>query len=153
MSKSRTLRAMLPRATGSALARWLVALRDKRLARLFTEAVFDEIYRLKMWQGGRGPSDPDSQGRWSEGHAAYVPSLIRQLGARTPVDLGCGDFEVGQRLLALAERYIGIEVSRVIGAINQRCWDARLNVEFNQVDIPFDPPRQGDLILVGQVLI
>jgi SAM-dependent methyltransferase len=58
-----------------------------------------------------GPPCPGSRGDEAAAKAAWLSTLVRGSGARSLVDLGCGDGTVGA--LVDVESYVGVDVSHV----------------------------------------
>jgi len=67
------------------------------------------------------------------------------------VDLGCGDFGVGSRLLAPDLRYTTIDIVPDLVEYNRKRF-AGMSVEFKCLNIIDDELPKGDLCLVRQVL-
>jgi SAM-dependent methyltransferase len=119
--------------------------------------VFDDIYRTGEW--GRGDDAGPYSGTGSRGPVvdAYVPVIaefVRTHQVSSIVDVGCGDFYVGSRLLNLvgpSVRYIGVDVSSIVIEHNVRV-HARANVRFERADASQGPLPDGDLCLVRQVM-
>jgi hypothetical protein len=98
----------------------------------------------------------------SSGPGSHKPSIIQPyikvmretiqtLGCKQIVDLGCGDFHVGQQILPVCQRYTDCDVSDVILRQNMETYnDPRL--DFQQIDITADDLPLGDIALVRQVL-
>ena len=89
----------------------------------------------------------------------YVESISRVLRSRTAdrplriIDLGCGDFSVGRRLLGAAENitYVGCDiVPELVQAHSRSVDDPR--VSFQALDIVIDDLPDGDICLVREVL-
>lgn len=123
--------------------------------------VFREAYKNNVWG-----SDTRSQffsGVGSRGDAveAYVRGMTRLLEQHASelgrplrvVDLGCGDFEVGQALLARVPdlTYIGCDIVPELVAHHTRAY-ANERISFRQLDIVADPLPEADVCLVRQVL-
>ncbi len=138
----------------------VTAVRQKREATRRKQA-FGQIYRESRW--GRDPSTKYYSGHGSRGHAvdAYVDSMAERLAADqqalgrplTIVDVGCGDFEVGRRLLQrLPEaRYIGCDlVPDMIASHQKEYGDHRTS--FMVLDAVEDELPAGDVCLIRQVL-
>src|SRR4051794_20640449 len=76
------------------------------------EQIFSDIYKNNRWGGEPGTyssgdgSRPDVIGPY----ISAVRELIRRERATRIVDLGCGDFEVGRKLLSPELTYIGCDV-------------------------------------------
>ena len=78
--------------------------------------------------------------------------FIRQHQINMIVDLGCGDFQVGQRILAEADcSYIGVDVVPDLIARNNRLF-GNDRVAFICADISLEELPDGDLCLIRQVL-
>ncbi|MEM9596438.1 MAG: methyltransferase [Acidobacteriota bacterium] len=119
------------------------------------EEVFTGIYTTNRWGGeagefcsGRG----SSQASIVEPYVATISDLADRLGFRGTafVDLGCGDFQVGRRLLPLCSSYVGVDVVPALVARNQRDFgDER--TRFEHLDIISQPLPEGDVCFVRQV--
>ena len=115
--------------------------------------IFSEIYRKKLWGGrfsigpcsGSGSRDPTMVAPYVEA----VRCFLSKLGGPSVVDVGCGDFHVGSRLVTCAGRYIGCDVVDFVIAENQR---RHPGVEFVVCDAVTDDLPRGDVVLVRQVL-
>lgn len=71
-------------------------------------AVFSAIYEADRWTGGSGPgSRPD----FCRPLVGWLTRYIRETGARSLVDLGCGDFQWMPAVLAATRiDYTGVDV-------------------------------------------
>lgn len=138
------------------LRRWNLKRREKRST---PREVFSEIYERGLW--GESLDDLSSGGgtiheKYVEPYVQLVARCSDALGlARTRlVDLGCGDFVVGRRLVErLGDRvdYVGVDV--VPGLVDRnRDRFAAPGVRFECLDIIAEPLPEGDLCLVRQVL-
>jgi SAM-dependent methyltransferase len=70
------------------------------------------------------------------------------------VDVGCGDFQVSQRILARLPdtvRYTGLDVSQVVIERNNDLF-ARDGIAFVRCDAALDELPSGDLVLIREVL-
>jgi SAM-dependent methyltransferase len=122
-----------------------------------TREVFETIYRKKMWGGhvfgGRFYSGSGSRDkRLIEPYIAAVGAYLVGWGAKpVVVDIGCGDFHVGRKMIALARRYVGCDiVPSLIEHLRDRFRDPRL--EFRLVDAIEDHLPTGDIAIIRQVL-
>ena len=142
-----TLKRLLPARLLSSYHAFKVALEEKRDARRTPEQVFSEIYRKRKW----GVSDrPFCSGAGTENEtavAAYVDVIRPYLNGRV-VDLGCGDFTVGRRLLPFCEQYIGVDV---VPELIHHLRTTELKGSFLCLDIIEGTLPQGDVCLVRQV--
>jgi hypothetical protein len=139
----------------------------KRAAHLFMNKerrrrqIFRDIYKDGLWgkdQQSRFFSGVGSRGGAANTYVEKMAALIElhaaELG-RSPVvvDLGCGDFEVGNALLSRLPNitYVGCDiVPELIAHHNQHYGTDRIS--FRQIDIVVDPLPAGDICLVRQVL-
>lgn len=90
-----------------------------------------------------GPSQP---------YVDTIRKYILESGANSVVDLGCGDFRVGSRIVAgLGIRYTGVDIARPLIA-HLSATAAGPTIDFQCLNIVDDPLPQGDLYLIRQVL-
>ena len=143
----RVLRPIVPPALRAWLRGWLG--NGTRAER------FSTIYRNGDW-GGRGR-------RFYSGDGSYTPEVIDPyvsavrafLAARASrpivVDLGCGDFTAGSKLVDLARSFVGCDVVPELIERNQRLF-VRDGLTFAVLDAVVDPLPPGDVVIVKQVL-
>jgi len=149
------LRSVAPRFLKDFLrGRKIARLRARNAGRSVRE-LFEEIYSANKWGGLEGAlcSGSGSTDEHARPYATAVGRFIAEQGIRHVVDLGCGDFTVGARLLAagLAElRYTGIDVVAEVIRRNTEKFGSD-QVAFECRDIVEDQLPQGELCLVRQV--
>ena len=133
---------------------WVLPRIHRKYASLPLKATFQEIYSTKSWGDNGAPfcSGQGSSGPVSTQYCDAVIGFIRDHQIRSVVDLGCGDFAVGRRIVeATGVDYIGIDV--VPELIEHHVQTVNLpRVTFRLADITSDPLPSGDLCLVRQVL-
>jgi len=115
--------------------------------------VFSSIYADNTWGGGRGEFCSGS-GSTAEQAALYAEAMLafmQREGVSSVVDLGCGDFEVGSRLVGQGASYAGVDVVPSLIARNTERF-ATDGVSFVCADITTDDLPEGELCLVRQVL-
>ena len=114
--------------------------------------IFTKIYDSGAWGGVPGTyySGSGSDDAASQPYVDYVRQFIIDQGICRVVDLGCGDFRVGQRLRLPRVLYTGVDVVDGLIAHNQKCY-ADDNTRFECLDITRDELPPGDLCLVRQV--
>ena len=116
---------------------------------------FTEIYRRKLWGQLEGEgffSGGGSLERFAGPYAERVKAFIAERGITTVIDLGCGDFRVGQRICeGSAVRYIGVDVVPDLIARNKSKF-AFNGVDFKCLNIIEDQLPVGELCLIRQVL-
>ncbi|MDZ7718944.1 MAG: class I SAM-dependent methyltransferase [Balneolaceae bacterium] len=120
------------------------------------EEVFTEIYKKDLW------------GKADEGYFSGIGSLNDLIVSRyvntiteeadrqgfrdkTFVDLGCGDFRVGQQLVPLSSKYIAVDVVKPLIEYNLKKYAAE-KIEFHHLDIVNDELPEGEVCFVRQVL-
>lgn len=120
-----------------------------------SEAVFTDIYAKNAWGGAKGEFF-SGRGSVDEDLVAPYISLVSDtvsrdgLAGSTFVDLGCGDFRIGHRLLPFCSRYTGVDVVRPLVDRNQEQYGCD-TVRFVALDIVADALPVGEVCLVRQV--
>jgi SAM-dependent methyltransferase len=114
--------------------------------------IFSEIYDRNLWQGEAGThsSGPGSLEQVNDAYINLVLSLIAREKIATIVDLGCGDFRVGQRIARSGASYIGCDVCPSVIERNSRVFTG-CGIEFRTIDAVTDPLPPGDLCIIRQV--
>lgn len=114
------VKAILPHFVLNGVGRIKRQIEARRNASQSPEQVFSRIYRTRQWGSG-GPGAHSSgfhSGNGSTDEAIvgpYVDRIRKELTSCGPakpkvVDLGCGDFSVGSRILDCCSEYIGVDV-------------------------------------------
>ena len=137
-AETRTLRAVIERAAGNQ-------------GRSSAE-VFGEIYRTNAWGGEAGNyfSGTGSIGRAADAYVQAVNGFITKQGISSVVDIGCGDYRIGQKIAC--DRYVGIDVVDALIERNREQF-ASDSVDFTCLDAATAPELpSGELCLVRQVL-
>jgi hypothetical protein len=120
---------------------------------------FQSAYGRRQWGLEKGTQFFSGAGSRGACADVYVESISRVLRSRTAdrplriVDLGCGDFSIGRRLLAAAENitYVGCDiVPELVQAHSSGIDDPRAS--FQTLDIVIDDLPDGDICLVREVL-
>ena len=127
---------------------------EKRLADKPAAEVFSTIYRKNVWGGQRrkyysgwGSRDPIIV----EPYIRAVSAHLKQKARPSVVEIGCGDFQVGRRLVPYVSRCIACDI--VSDLIEHHRRNLKLeNVEFRVVNAIEDELPSGDIVLVRQVL-
>jgi SAM-dependent methyltransferase len=115
-------------------------------------AAFRRHYERRDWLE---PETVSGRGSSLERTAAVrreLPGLLQELGVRSVIDAGCGDFHWFRTLDLELESYLGIEVVEELVAANR----ARHGTErrrFASLDIIRDPLPRADLILSRDCLV
>jgi hypothetical protein len=144
---------MLSLLAGRALPNWFDAWHRRR--------AFQGAYGRAQWgleEGAQFFSGAGSRGACADTYVACISKMLRSRSRHLDrplriVDLGCGDFSIGRRLLTAAENvtYIGCDiVPELVQVHSAHVRDPR--VSFQQLDIVADPLPDGDVCLVREVL-
>ncbi len=120
-----------------------------------TQEVMGTIYKKKAWGGRKHDFYSGLGSHLSKIVDPYVKKMLQFLGAFDPkltiCDLGCGDFNVGNRLVDYSAKYIGVDiVPELIARNKERFKDPKL--EFRCLNIVTEDLPMADCILVRQVL-
>jgi len=150
------LRALVPPSLRRLRRRALVRLEERHLARLSPAQIFSQIYADGVWGGapgrdyfsGTGSHDPDCLLPYVEAVRRFAAGFSPPLDA---VDLGCGDFNVGQRVRDCFGAYRARDVVPELIARNRERF-AGLDVDFACSDIAAEPLPPGDLVMIRQVM-
>ncbi len=129
---------------------------DEVFAPLDHKAVFNRIYGTGVWGKKAGEEFFSGPGSHDDSLVGpYVESVKRFLAtigaAPSVVDLGCGDFNVGQYIRPYCGRYVACDVVPGLIAHNARKF-ASLNVDFQCVDMVDEALPTGQVIILRQVL-
>jgi SAM-dependent methyltransferase len=114
-----------------------------------------QIYKQHMWGGkevdfysGEGSHDPYLVEPYVEVVSTFLNSFESPLSV---VDLGCGDFNVGKRLIAFTEYYVAVDIVPELIERNKKVFiDERL--EFRCLDLATGELPFGDVALLRNVL-
>lgn len=119
-------------------------------------AIFDNVYRDRLWSIG---DDPTAE--FYSGIGSYDPSvvdytdlvkrLIEELGIKSVIEIGCGDFAVASKYVSECRSYTGIEVVKRLAEHNQRKF-GNASVKFIWLDASQSKLPRSDLCIIRQVL-
>ena len=125
--------------------------RNRNKKRLVKD-VFTRVYRENDWGGKVGDfcSGSGSNEYLASIYADMVKNFIKERHISTIVDLGCGDFVVGRKLLEEGIIYIGVDIVDELVERNRSTF-SNANVSFVSLDIISDPLPEGELCLIRQV--
>ena len=128
----------------------------RELARLDSQSMFSEIYRKGYW--GSSPNQPFYSGSGSHDKTQTLPyinavnSLITSLPERPVIiDLGCGDFNIGEQLYSHAQHYHAIDIVPELITYNQQYFKAD-KLTFKCMDATIETLPEGDILMIRQVL-
>ncbi len=126
---------------------------------LSVDETFEKVYAENKWgRSNSGVPFYSGDGSVAEKSEAYEDYVVRVLGGdqslKTWVDIGCGDFQVADRVLRRLDgkvRYIGVDVARSLIEWHRQ-EHARDGVSFVQCNAAASDPPAGDLVTIRQVL-
>jgi SAM-dependent methyltransferase len=108
---------------------------------------FDIIYLENRWGYKSGPgSEPEQAKVWID----IVNSFLKQEDIKTIIDVGCGDWRLGQNYNLEDKVYTGIDISSVI--LDETMAHATDNVKFIHGDFDSLEIEPVDLIIIKDVL-
>lgn len=108
--------------------------------------IFNNIYEQSLWgyKSGNG-SDPQNSMPWIK----IVNNFLNQSDINSILDLGCGDWRLGQKYEIKNKKYLGVDVSSVIIKEIQKY--SKTNISFVQKDAITMDIDYYDLILIKDV--
>lgn len=128
---------------------------DRKKSPWPTKDAMSQVYSKKLWGGGHhdfysgtGSHLPDLVDPYVDAVTEFLTSFEESL---TACDLGCGDFNVGQRLARNTKNYVAIDIVPGLIDRNKKRF-VEENLEFYCLDIAVDDLPAGDCAIVRQVL-
>jgi glycosyltransferase involved in cell wall biosynthesis len=117
------------------------------------DVVFSSISERGAWRlGDESDSGPGSQPAFTRQLQAQLPLLVRRLGVRRLLDVGCGDFNWMREIELELDMYIGVDVVFDV-ILTNRIRYAHPRRRFLMRDLMRDPLPGADLVLCRDVLI
>lgn len=119
-----------------------------------TVEVFSEIYQKKTWNGHESFSGRGSDLDQTRVLRHRLPSVIRELGVKTILDLPCGDFHWMSEVVAAVSDldYTGGDiVSDLVASNNQKHSSNR--VKFKTINLISDTLPPADLLICRDCLV
>ena len=83
------------------------------------QQVFQNAYRGNIWGDPESVSGPGSGLRRTEAFRDQIPLLLAELGARSLIDAGCGDFNWVKEIRLPLEWYLGVEIVPELASRNR----------------------------------
>ena len=123
------------------------------------DEVFNDIYQRGIWRPEGSDavfhSGPGSMPGVTRGYEEFVADYINaNPDIATLVDIGCGDFQVSQRILERLARpvsYVGCDIASVVVADNERRHGVPGRIEFRQLNVATGDLPEGDIVTIREV--
>lgn len=115
--------------------------------------IFHPMYQASTGNrpgGSETYSDSSASNPTVATYVAFVRNFILQRRVETLVEIGCGDFAIGQRFAEKAERYLGVDDSGDVIERNRAAFGSAA-VQFVQADAAREDLPPSDLCLIRQV--
>ena len=121
--------------------------------------IFTNVYQKKLW----GSASPENESPFFSGPGSSDPQIVdpyveavKRFFSNFPakkkaVDLGCGDFRVGARIVDTFDSYTACDVVPELVHFNEQYW-RHLPVKFLVLDLVKDEIPTGDVLILRQVL-
>lgn len=116
------------------------------------ESVFTHRFERGGWESEESISGVGSEKDVTRAIQREIPIVVRELGARSFLDVPCGDFNWMQDVDLGVERYIGADIVEALIAENRRRY-AREGREFLKLDLVRDALPKVDIVFCRDCLI
>jgi hypothetical protein len=127
----------------------------QQYGQLSVAEAFAQTYSNKLWGGIEGNeffSGFGSLDKFATPYVEWLTGFIVERGIKNIVDLGCGDFQIGQKICsANSVNFIGVDIVPDLIESNQSRY-ANATISFTCADIIEDELPDGDICLIRQVL-
>lgn len=119
-----------------------------------TKDAMQQIYELNLWGGEEGnfySGLGSHEKEIVEPYINVVKTFLSSLKDPVIVDLGCGDFNVGNELIAHSQTYIAVDIVPELVERNKEKYRSE-HLMFQCLDIAKDDLPDGDVVILRQVL-
>lgn len=115
--------------------------------------IFSYVYAENLWGGNKGDfySGPGSDEKIIQPYIKVINQFIKDKSVKRIVDLGCGDFRVGNLITKEGVEYTGIDIVPSLIQRNINMFSAS-NIRFECINAVKEDLPDGDLCLIRQVL-
>lgn len=120
-----------------------------------TKAAMEQVYEMKLWgsnnadyYSGEGSHNPEIVNPYIKVVQSFLSSF------ETPVsicDLGCGDFNIGKKLVEYSKSYIGVDIVSSLIDYNKKHFINKKLI-FHTLDIAVDELPNANCVMIRQVL-
>ena len=122
---------------------------------LSTEEVFENIYKRGIWGVDLEGNSTSGSGSHTKSivdpYVDAVKTIVLNNNINTAIDLGCGDFAVGSKIVDLFENYTALDISKTILERNRRIYQLP-SLKFERINLAEDQLPHADVAFVRQVL-
>jgi hypothetical protein len=115
------------------------------------EQIFRKIYQTNYWGNDFSVSGPGSSLKSTENLRKTLPLLVAAVGARSFLDIPCGDFQWMKHVPLGVERYYGADIVFSLVESNQKTFGDRGN--FLRLDLLRDKLPSVDIVFCRDCLI
>ena len=115
------------------------------------ERRFRRIYRMNLWRGSDSRSGPGSSLEETAVVRGELPRILASVGARSLLDIPCGDFFWMREVPLDLDRYIGADLVSGLVEDNNRLYGNEVR-RFVRLDIRTDPLPKVDVVLCRDCL-
>ncbi len=120
-----------------------------------TKKAMEQVYDLKLWgagisdfYSGEGSHHPEIVVPYVEAVTAFLSSFEEPLAV---CDLGCGDFNIGSKLVPYTEKYTGVDIVAALIEHNKATFKNK-QLSFECLDIVAEELPTGNCVILRQVL-
>ncbi len=120
-----------------------------------TKKAMEQVYEMNLWgannsdfYSGDGSHNPEIVNPYLEVVTSFLKSFKNPLSI---CDLGCGDFNIGNNLVAFTNKYIAVDIVENLIKHNKENFKEQ-HLDFRCLDIAIDDLPKVDCVLIRQVL-
>jgi 2-polyprenyl-3-methyl-5-hydroxy-6-metoxy-1,4-benzoquinol methylase len=124
----------------------------ERFRGLDLKQAFTHIYKTNLWGSDESRSGLGSATAETENLRVVIPALLRELGAKTLLDIPCGDFGWLSKADLEEVDYTGADIVPDLVARNTSQY-ANARTRFAHLDLTHDPLPAADVVLCRDCLV
>lgn len=152
------LKFLLPKKIILILKKLIINYDLRKYKKLSNKKIFSNIYKFQKWNNSTEEFKKYNSGPGSDNnnfaieYKKQISDFFQTLKTKPIVaDLGCGNFEIGSKLVDYSSKYYAIDVFEDIINYNKKKF-SNLEVDFMVLDITTDELPYADIYIVRQVL-